>query len=440
MQITIQRDGRILLEEHNEENRFLDPSDPYALTMVMRSHTVFEDGLTLRQLMKAIRPWKEAFGSAGWMNFDAWFSEIDRTHLSQVTTDPDESKDPLASLEIYNIVTLDRPNEGHLELHSYWDFHAYYQTPVEADGAVWKTCSVSFLPARAYANLPIRINYKAKVHDRQADYLEGRRPVLSAERPGIYSHIETNSSFFDIVVLGLLDQISFHGDPEETEERGDALFETVASLREKLEGNNEESDQPENDNDTPANETVSMTMDEFYEELGLAQIGRRFDAASTLHNSLKTVSADDTALAEKLDITLIGLAELKAGINAHMTINALDRAAKIVADHTTPTVPDKTNLTVTAAFSAVRSDPITALKDAIAGHYRFKPLVCLLIIVGLINQVLHGGFIGAGMISKNHAWEYLGRGLLGSVLATITLLTGATLAKLLLHRSDKQKP
>jgi hypothetical protein len=438
MQITIQRDGRILLEEHNEENRFLDPSDPYALTMVMRSHTVFETGLTLRQLMKAIRPWKEVFGSAGWMNFDAWFAEIDRTHLSQVTTDLDDDRDPLASLEIYNIVSLDRPDGGHLELHSYWDFHAYYQTPVETDGVVSKTCSVSFLPARVYANLPIHINYKAKIHDDQADYLEGRRPVLTAERPGIYSHIETNSSFFDIVVLGLLDQMSFHGDPEETEERGDELFETVAALRKTIESEETEDDQSEEDNGDATDGPISMTMDEFWEEMGLSHIGNRYNAASELHHALKAVTTADQALAEKLDVTLIGLAEMKAGINAHMTINALQRATRIITEHTNPTVAvDEPDLSVAAAFRAVRTDPIAAIKEAIAARYRFRGLVCLLIFIGMSALVLHSGFIVAGVTSRNHALEYLGRGMLGSILASIPLLTGATLAKLLRHSSGR---
>jgi hypothetical protein len=444
MQITVQRDGRILFEEHCEENRFLDPSDPYALTTVMRSHTVFEDGLTLRQLMKAIRPWKEVFGSAGWMDFDAWFAEIDRTHLSQVMSEHNVESDPLASLEIYNIIHLDRPEEGHLEVHSYWDFHAYYQTPVETDGLVSETCSVSFVPARAYANLPITINYKAKVHHREADYLGGRRPVLNAQRPGVYSHIETRGSFFDIVVLGLLDPISFHGDPEDTEERGDELFETVASLRKSIEDEGTDDDHSEIDDDvtegdTPADGMISMSMDEFWAEMGLSDVGNRYKAASELNDALKPVDKGDAVLAEKLDITLLGLAELKAGINAHMTIGALQRTTKIVIDHMNPSITtQELDLPLAAAFKSVWADPIQAVKGAVTGRYKFKSLVCFLILIGLVNLVLHCGFVVAGVTSRDHAWAYLGRGLIGSILAAVPVLSGATMAKLLQHQAGRE--
>ncbi len=329
MQITIQRDGRIMLEEHNEPERFLDPADPYALMAVLRSHTVFEEGLTLRQLMKAIRPWRQSFGAAGWMDFDAWLSEIDRTHLTTVTTD-DPDIDPLSHLEIYNVIDIHRPDAGHLELSSHWDFHAYYETPVESCGTIAETCSVSFMPARAYANLPIRIDYKATVHDIQAHYLDGRRPVLRTSAPGLYDHIETDAAFFDVVVLGLLDKISFHGSPTDTAERSEGLAEALEAVRARVETDISASEESEAcADDAPSD----VTEDDIFEFLGLGDQNARFEAAIELRDALKCVGRLDAALAGKLDITLVGLMELKGDITAHLTINAMRRTTEIIRQH-----------------------------------------------------------------------------------------------------------
>jgi len=326
MEITIQRDGRIAIREHDSEVRYADPADQFAIFQLFRAHTIFEEGLTLRQLMKALRPWKGVLSQAAWMDFDAWLAAADKTHVTDVAeNDTDED---VVSVEIYCIIDLYRQDNGTLNISSHWDFHGRFAKPVDlGSGHLTDVCGLSFTAPKEFANVPIFINPVPSIHDIAVGPPEGKRPILSEASPGAYDRIELTPTLFETVILGLLDNLSFHGDPEDTEDRRDEIVGMVAEIkaREDIKVDTQASDDvgdPAAD-ESEDGESLTMTFEEFDAMMGITRDREREDAVFALDRVLSATTIGNEELAELLGLTPLGLDEVKRGTTAHFSTKTI---------------------------------------------------------------------------------------------------------------------
>ncbi len=335
MEITIQRDGRIAIQEHNADIRFADVEDQFAIFELFRARTVFEDGLTLRQLMKALRPWKNVLNKAAWMNFDAWLTSADKTHV--VDADEDDIDEEIVAVELYCILNLHRSDSGTLYIDTHWDYHGKFAQPIDLGvGYLTDTCGLTFMSPKKFANVPIIIDPVPSIHDIAVGPPDGKRPILSDNLPNAYDRIELTPTLFDTVILGLLDNLSFHGDPEDAEDRGEEIAGMVADIKaqieatageaagtEKVDGNPSETESNDVD-DTGDGDGLTMTFEEFDASIGVTRDREREEAVFSLHRVLKSVTATpDQDIADRLGLTLLGLDELKRGITAHFATDRI---------------------------------------------------------------------------------------------------------------------
>lgn len=338
MNITIQRDGMILVREHDEADRYLDIDDPLAILNCLRAGVEFEDGLTVRQLMKALRPWGDVIGHLAWMDFEAWFESVDQTYLISVAAEHDGEQE-LSCLEIYNVISVHRFEAGVAHLSSRWDFHGRYAKPEVVMGRLEEVCSLSFTSPRSYANLPIKIIEKATVEDIRVGPPDGMRPILFESLAGSHDELKTYSSFFDVVILGFLDNLSFYGDPEDAEERAEYIGGLVADIRDgQIERANAEremsaSTEKEALNSDVEDTEVSKSDTDIFDELGIEIDKDRYQLTFELDRLAGLISADDKPLAEKLGLSLAGLQELKGGITSPHSNSRLHLICALIREH-----------------------------------------------------------------------------------------------------------
>ncbi len=331
--LEIKRNGSIVVIERDVETGVIETSDPRAILDHMRTSVQFEEGLTVRQLMKALKPWKDVLGRLAWMDFDAWFTAIDKTYIAPVTSDTDSDGEPdVVCLELYSVVNIHRSDEGELSLDFYWDFHGRYSTPFIDHDMKHETCSLSFSNPVTYANLPIKIVDDACVIDHSVGPPEGRRPVLADKMPGVYSSVTVPRSFFDLIVLGFLDNISFHGSPDEMGEVREAVYESVRELKETLEKPASDAVAEKNADEDVA-EVEETPLVSIYQELGIEIDEQRYSAVFSLYRVMEKVSVEDESLAEILGLTSLGLEELKNGVTAQYSTKTLIRWCDLIESH-----------------------------------------------------------------------------------------------------------
>lgn len=232
MRLTIHRDGRLVIAEHEEPDRAVEP-DPFALAACFRASVVFEEGLTSAQLMRALRPWARLIGQAAWMDFDAWASASAQPHVTLATSDEQRDDAPLDAVVIHPVLTLTsgsrtkRREAGEpLSLSVDWRSSGRYAQPQpNRFGGEERFCSMSFLPPVQWAHLPLLLETRMAV-----DALRiGRDPHLLPELEA--ATLQAEPTFFDTVVLGFLDDISFHGSPADTQERYGDLLERLEEAK-----------------------------------------------------------------------------------------------------------------------------------------------------------------------------------------------------------------
>jgi hypothetical protein len=230
MRLVIYRSGRVLITEHGEPDREASP-DPVALASCFRAVVAFEEGLTSAQLMRALSPWATLIGHAAWMDFNAWASASARPHLVLATSEREQPDDPpLDAVVIHPVLSLAsdshgkkrRRSDGPVTLSIRWRSSGRYAWPrPDGFGGEDRFCSMSFVPPAQWAHLPLLIEAQVMV---DALRIDGDAPLL----PDLETaQLTVEPTFFDAIVLGFLDDISFHGSPADTQERYGELQELV---------------------------------------------------------------------------------------------------------------------------------------------------------------------------------------------------------------------
>lgn len=225
MRVLIRKCGDIEVYEHGEDVVTLDADDPLAILPVFRAYVEFEEGLTPFHLMKALKPWSIVLSEAGWLDFDAWSIAMEKPLLKEVST-PDEER--LMGIELHPDISIQsRRRRGggdkDAELFVNWRPLGRYAVPhADVSGRVVETCSISFVDPREIGHLPISIVEKAPVIEMGGSGKGGHLPDKS---------YKCGPTFFDTVVLGFLDDISFHGSPERTQDIADNVKDIFAQIK-----------------------------------------------------------------------------------------------------------------------------------------------------------------------------------------------------------------
>lgn len=166
-------------------------------------------------------------GRAAWMDFDAWVSASAQPHLTLATSEEGHRDDaPLDAVVIHPVLALTSDGRTRrrkigetVSLSIRWRSSGRYARPQpNGFGGKDRFCSMSFVPPARWAHLPLLIETRVMVDALRIAGDAALLPELEA------ATLEAEPTFFDTVVLGFLDDISFHGSPEDTQERyGDLL-------------------------------------------------------------------------------------------------------------------------------------------------------------------------------------------------------------------------
>jgi hypothetical protein len=232
------RNGGIAVIEHGEPDRMLDPADPLSLLTHIRSMPEFEEGLTAHEMMRCLKPWSAILSRTGWLDFDRW----DRAMAKPPSKFPDDSVDrsaedndpPLSSVAIIPVLNARLRKKERPNLNLTWQTVGLYLWPrVDPDMKHEDLhCSLSFSPPQSWAHLPIILERRAWISE--IDYArEGRRILAdgigsTATAP---SELEVTPTLLSAVIVGFLDDISYHGDPDEAKKTGEMIGEMVEAIR-----------------------------------------------------------------------------------------------------------------------------------------------------------------------------------------------------------------
>jgi hypothetical protein len=237
MRLVILRDGRVAARDYGEPDRVLDREDPLALTQAFRAFVEFEEGLTSAQLFRALRPWAAVLSRAAWMDFDAWQTSATRAPLQLVTEEANAcsgAEPPLDAVVIHPVLSVHRDdaNEGKdVAIAIHWRTSGRYVSPrSNGFGGEDIFCSLSFAPPQTWAHLPLLIDPTVEVDEDEA--LRNASPTISATTE---ARLLASPKFFDAIILGFLDDVSFHGSPLETAEVGDEIARRVAEFSSRAE-------------------------------------------------------------------------------------------------------------------------------------------------------------------------------------------------------------
>lgn len=232
MRILIRNDGEVIVDEDGEE-RPADRSDPFDVLRWFRARVEMEEGITAFRMMRALSPWSGALSAAGWLDFDAWLAAFSAPMLEEAV--PGDDKSRLSGIELHPVAHVCRSEHGGARAASVsveWRPLGRYAEPVRRPGGrVEELCSVSFCDPRLIGHLPLSVHTTLKVQDIRTRRPWGEQPVLAEALPGVYDMLVEHPTFYDTIVLGFMDDISFHGSPGDTAEVADGLRQAVDEIR-----------------------------------------------------------------------------------------------------------------------------------------------------------------------------------------------------------------
>jgi hypothetical protein len=155
-------------------------------------------------------------------------------HLTLATSaEKQRDDDPLDAVVIHPVLTLTsegptkrRKSSEPVSLCIRWRSSGRYTQPEpNGFGGEDHFCSMSFIPPARGAHLSLLIDTRV-----MGDALR-----IGADAPLLpeleTATLEAEPAFFDTVVLGFLDDISFHGSPTDTQEQYDELLERVEEAK-----------------------------------------------------------------------------------------------------------------------------------------------------------------------------------------------------------------
>jgi hypothetical protein len=232
MRLRIQRNGDLTILEHGEEERPVGVG-PIDLAACFRALVELEDGLTTAQLMRALKPWSSLIGCAAWMEFDEWLAAGERPHLAlarAASGDAADGEPPLDAVVVHPVLSFHstgRRQRGPTTVNIRWRVSGRYARPrPDGHGGKDSFCSLSFSPPAEWAHLPLILDGTLMVDALVSKADAGLEAALEA------SQLVADPTFFGAIILGFLDDISFHGSPSETQEQRQELLSRLDDVKE----------------------------------------------------------------------------------------------------------------------------------------------------------------------------------------------------------------
>ncbi|MFX4300347.1 hypothetical protein [Pseudosulfitobacter pseudonitzschiae] len=256
---------------------YIDCIDPDAFLKSLHSTIVFENGLTVGELMENLSPWADIMTGVGCLDFPAFLSEIRQTP-PEITTSVDRIalayncsvtavprfdrngiKDEKGIFNMGKPVVTDM-----IQIEEGWSMEAYLTEEAREEYEGSKTVSLSFTPMSEWKHLPIVIEPEANLYDETAsrhsqNYLSAKKSLTNASHPLVEEVIGPNGNvfrhrlslappsprFFDALICGFFWDVGFHYSPVVRDEFAEDIRKSVRELDQKLDEGVEIPEEPE---------------------------------------------------------------------------------------------------------------------------------------------------------------------------------------------------
>lgn len=231
----------------------------------LHADVLFEENLTVGELMENLAPWARTMTGVACMDFPAFLAEArkggggceDVSHLEigyQAQISPvakfkkkkklfTKQKDGMFRMNIGKPL-----RSGKIRLEESWDCRAVLteEGRVKYDGS--ESVSLSFTPVSEYAHVPVRFSKTAVLTDESASannavFLDTDKPLTKAKHPNVsirtlngrtYAHdigiVAPTPRFFDAVIRGLFWEMGFNYSPAQRDAQADELKDTVEKV------------------------------------------------------------------------------------------------------------------------------------------------------------------------------------------------------------------
>lgn len=250
---------------------YINCVDPDAFLKSLHSIIVFEEGLTVGEMMENLAPWEDVMTGVACLDFPAFLKEVrqtpaeiteivDRialTYTSSISAVPRFDRSDI--LDRKGVFNIGRPVVTDLlSLEIGWSLEAYLTEPEIDNYGGSKTISLSYTPMSEWKHLPIIVATEASFDDETAgkhtqSYLSSKKSLTIADHP-LVERITGNSgavfkhrmplaapapTFFDALICGFFWDVGFHYSPVVRDATATDLKERVEEIDQRLkEGGN----------------------------------------------------------------------------------------------------------------------------------------------------------------------------------------------------------
>lgn len=244
-----------------------EAADPDIFLKALQNYILFEEALTVGELMENLAPWANTMTGVAAMDFPAFLAEVRREptapeeKLSHIALRYKISIRPVPAFEkqekllyrredgYYVFNPAKRVRTGRLTVDGGWDSHAILKQEHRAgyDGA--ESISLDCSPTNAWKHLPTLVDAAGMLCDEtavagNAAYLGTRKALTRKDDPNVVTGTLPNGqsgmneipidaplpTFFDAIIRGFLWEVGFHYSPEERDRFCEGLQEQLVRL------------------------------------------------------------------------------------------------------------------------------------------------------------------------------------------------------------------
>lgn len=241
--------------------------DPHVFMKSLHSCVVFEDGLTVGEMMENLAPWAEQMIGVACMDFPAYLEEcrrggggsekiekieIDYHMAIEAVPKFEKTEPPFSKLKNGMFrMNIGKPAfTGRLNIDDRWDYLAILKEEHREEYEGSRGISLSFTPISEYAHIPIVISRDAKIYDStgfEPAYLGTEKPLLNPEHPNVIGR-EVNGgrkvyempieaptpTMYEAIVHGFLWDIGFDYSPVKRDENAEKVRSSMEETKEML--------------------------------------------------------------------------------------------------------------------------------------------------------------------------------------------------------------
>ena len=225
MTATFTRWGRVVLAD--EASTFADPDNPFEILSFMDRHVEFEEGLTLRDLLVCLSPWKAVVEQMVGMDFDAWLEATSKP-APALSDDPRER---VVSVEVRPFLSVDRDDDSKMaDVSITWDVFGVLEQPDEAHGVTFDVVGLSLRDPSSYASLPLVIRREAKVSDIMTLGSDAMEAAIHPTGDDGVRGFTASPTVVNTVLYGLLGELAIGGPPDARDEKAAAIVRSVEAV------------------------------------------------------------------------------------------------------------------------------------------------------------------------------------------------------------------